>query len=544
MFSLIFPLGVERRCSVSDFDYKQADYTDIFAKRAEMLKKIREDQAIHMVKRYYSDGGGEAACNFINDWMTTYDPRLSAKGRNTTVPFLLFPRQAEYVTWLEELRTGGDSGVVAKSRDMGVSYVSLAYATYLWLFVPGQKISFGSRKESLVDELGNPDSLLEKVRMFLRYLPQEILPTGYSENKHARHMKIMNPENGSIISGEAGDNIGRGGRSTMYFVDEFAFIERSDRVFAALSQNTNTMIALSTPNGPDNSFARLWFDENQNKFPFHWKDDPRKDQDWYDNEVRRIGDPRTIAQELDLDFATSGEETVIHASWVDASQKLYTHLADRSELPADVKGVLGCDVGGGVAENGAVPRWGALVGKGEFWVDGDIIGTAERFASLAHENGCSEIRYDSIGVGQGVTSAFKRMTADAQGVNVGTSPTKMVWPDGRKSKDRFRNLKAELWWIARERFRKTDEHWRWMNGVEGGRQHELFDLLLVHPEDHELAKQLAQPGFKVLETGKIQIESKQDMRRRGLPSPDRADCLILTLSPDPPRIRYGTATYM
>lgn len=528
----------------ADFDYKESDYTTVFSGRAEMLKRVRDDQAWHLIKRYYADAGEDAAVDFINSWMTTYDPRLSAKGRNTTVPFLLFPRQEDYIRWLEKLRTTGNSGVVAKSRDMGVSYVSLAYATYLWLFVPGQKISFGSRKESLVDELGNPDSLLEKVRMFLRHLPQELLPAGYSETKHARHMKVMNPANGSIISGEAGDNIGRGGRSTMYFVDEFAFIERSDRVFAALSQNTNTMVALSTPNGPDNAFARLWFDDNQERFPFHWKDDPRKDQEWYDSEVIRIGDPRTIAQELDLDFATSGEESTIHPEWVTSSQKLYAWLAERNELPADVRGVLGCDVGGGVAENGAVPRWGALVGKGEFWVDGDVIATAERFAQLAQNQGCSTIRYDSIGVGQGVTSAFKRLPTEADGVNVGMPPSKMTWPDGKKSRDKFRNTKAELWWIARERFRKTHEHWRYLEGDEAGREYDLSELLVIHPDDDELAKQLGQPGFKVLESGKIQIESKADMKRRGLPSPDRADCLILTLAPDPPKIRNRRVSYM
>src|SRR5690606_36598743 len=116
------------------------------------------------------------------------------------------------------------------------------------------KSSFGSRKEALVDRLGDPDSIFEKARMMLRMLPAEFLPKGYDERQHATFMKLINPENGATITGEAGDNIGRGGRSGIYYVDEAAFLEHPERVDAALSENTDVRIDISSANGNANPF--------------------------------------------------------------------------------------------------------------------------------------------------------------------------------------------------------------------------------------------------------------------------------------------------
>ena len=127
-----------------------------------------------------------------------------------------------------------DDGVLEKARDTGASYMGVIISTHHWLFKPGFKTSVGSRKEKYVDQLGNPDSLLEKSRMILRSLPKWQLPTGYVESVHATSMRFRNPDNGNTITGEVGDEIGRGGRSSWYFLDEAAFIERAEKVEAGL----------------------------------------------------------------------------------------------------------------------------------------------------------------------------------------------------------------------------------------------------------------------------------------------------------------------
>jgi len=425
---------------------------------------------------------------------------------------------------------------------MGVSVVSLAWFTYKWLFCPGFKGSVGSRKEDLVDKRGSSDSLLEKVRMFLRFLPPEILPPGYSERKHARLMNIVNEQIGSSITGEAGDNIGRGGRSTAYLVDEAAFLERPELIDAALSQNCNMRIDISTPNGPANPFANKWFhNEEIEAFAFHWTQDPRKDRAWYEKERRRLQDPRVIAQELDLDFDTSGEESVVRSEWVDSSVQLRLYLREMGELPeaSDYPTISGADVGGGVAENTYIAVSGPLVGNLTAWVDGDTTRTAERLARLAKADGSSKLKFDSIGVGRGVQSTLSRLPVLSAGVNVGSAPTARQWPDGKRSKDKFRNLKAEIWWIVRDRLMKTHDHWCWMNDPNTGQQHPIEDLLLLPDSDPELLLQLTLPGYKATENGKIQIESKDELARRGIRSPDRAEALIIALSPVRPPLRVG-----
>jgi hypothetical protein len=48
------------------------------------------------------------------------------------------------------------------------------------------------------------------------------------------------------------------------------------------------------------------------------------------------------------------------------------------------------------------------------------------------------------------------------------------------------------------------------------------------PDDEELAGQLSAPKYKFDSAGRIVIESKEDMKKRGVDSPDRADALALT----------------
>ena len=52
------------------------------------------------------------------------------------------------------------------------------------------------------------------------------------------------------------------------------------------------------------------------------------------------------------------------------------------------------------------------------------------------------------------------------------------------------------------------------------------------PKDEILAAELTTPRYKFTSNGKIQVESKDEMRRRGLPSPDAADSFVLTFASD------------
>ena len=51
---------------------------------------------------------------------------------------------------------GREDGLVEKSRDMGVSWLCVATAIWMWTFHEGAVVGFGSRKEDYVDKLGDP----------------------------------------------------------------------------------------------------------------------------------------------------------------------------------------------------------------------------------------------------------------------------------------------------------------------------------------------------------------------------------------------------
>lgn len=452
------------------------------------------------------------------------------------MPFILWPRQREYIAWMQERLATKTGGLVEKSRDMGVTYLNLAFTLWLWLFHPGSKVSFGSRKESLVDRIGDPDSIFEKARMMLRTLPTEILPAGYEESADATFMKIVNRANGSTITGEAGDNIGRGGRSTLYVLDEAAFIERPERVDAALSQNTEVRIDCSTPNGNGNPFYRKRVSGKVPVFSFHWSSDPRKDQAWYERKKREL-DPVIVASEIDIDYNASTEDVCIPASFVQAA----IGLATNEKLPPEFRARLahgskrmGLDVadeGGDL--NTTIGAEGVCVRHIDGWKEGTTTQTTRKANEQGRAFGAETIRYDKIGVGAGVKGEAAELKSRGEAVqfeaiNTGDAPPPGKCEEtGKLNSDRYLNLRAWLWWTMRRRFVRTYEH------VNGIREYEPDQLIALPtqaecPRVMDLVAELSRPKAFFSETGKIQIESKKKMTGA---SPNFADALMLCFVP-------------
>lgn len=113
----------------------------------------------------------------------------------------------------------------------------------------------------------------------------------------------------------------------------------------------------------------------------------------------------------------------------------------------------------------------------------------------------SEILVDVIGIGAGVVDRMYELGLPVRGINVGESPAAQ---DGR-----FIRLRDELWWRAREWFEKRD--------------------VSMSPDD-DLIAELTSVKYKFTSAGKIQIESKDEMKKRGLRSPDIADAFVLTMA--------------
>ena len=484
--------------------------------------------------------------HFMNNWVWTYDPRAATDGSLAHIPFNLLPRQIEFINWLDARVTHKEEGLCVKSRDVGYSWMTCGYAVHKWRFVDGFKTTFGSRKEEYVDKSGDPDSLFEKVRMIILGLPWWMKPMGLVPSKHFNYLRTINPVNGNLIRGEAGDQMGRGGRSSLYLIDEAAFLERAERVNAATSANSDVRIWGSTVNGPGTMFSRKWHGgglEPRQIFTFNYRDNPLMTPERIAKKKKEL-EPWEWAAEYECDDTASVEGIAIPGHWVTAAKQL-KHLI---KVEPYASGVAGGDIGAGKAKSVWVPRYGPVVRIPIAWGQPDTTETAIRMldASQAAKEVRSDrvecfihsLRYDSVGVGKGVESTLSRAYRQGLttiGVNVGDPPTDTRWPDGKTAKEKFSNLKAESWWAARERFKHTYEMVLFLTGQEGGIEHEVSGLISL-PDDSEspeamtLAAQISLVKAGHDEKGKIAIESKKELTKRGIKSPDYADALMLTFT--------------
>ncbi len=235
---------------------------------------------------------------FVDHFVWTYDPRLDTK----TIPFNLYEFQKELIFELKSSMETKDPYLIVKSRDMGLSWTTCAFFVWAALFREGFAGTIASRKQQELDD-STIQSLFGRVAFILDRTPAFLCP-GYDPQKHRIHMRIELPGTGSLLRGEIGDNIGRGGRSTMLFLDEFAFVPRSSMVMEAAANNTDVLVMGSTPCGRGNEFSRIYHDGKIKSKMYKWHLHPKKDQAWYDKK-KEIMTEEQIAQEIDCSFAKS-----------------------------------------------------------------------------------------------------------------------------------------------------------------------------------------------------------------------------------------------
>ena len=514
------------------FDWRSPDYTRIYANRAARLQRLRaQPELLPALRAYYAEHVGE----FIADWGTTVDPRNAflRPARPVQMPFCLFPKQAEWVKWVMELAHNRESGLTEKSRDCGVSWLAVSIACTLCLLTPNVVIGFGSAKEDKVDRSDDPDSLFWKARTFIKHLPAEFRGS-WSEDKHSLHMRLIFPETGSAIIGEAGDNIGRGGRSSIYFVDEAAFLERPKRIESSLASNTDCRVDVSSVNGMANVFAEKRHSGRVKVFTFSWRDDPRKGEAWYSDQKRKL-DPITLAAEVDLDYRASAEGTLIPSVWIQSA----IGAAEKLGIVPSGARIGALDVADeGRDKNAFAGRHGILLEHLKSWSGeaSDIFATTLQAFACCDEHGYTGFRFDSDGLGAGVRGDA-RIANDARScrrleVTPYRSSAAVADPDGslvegRTNKDFFANLKAQSWWSLRIRFQAT------YRAIAEGAAYDPDSLISIPPdlpEVNELTQELSQPTYSLNAAGKIVV----DKAPAGFKSPNLADAVAIAFSPFAP----------
>ncbi len=440
------------------------------------------------------------------------------------LPVVLFPRQREFIAWLLERFRTKTSAPVEKSRDSGATWMSCAFAVWVWLFHPGSTVGFGSRKEILVDRAGDLQSIFEKVRSIVRNLPHYLKPSGFKEHTHSNYMRLLNPENNATIIGEAGDNIGRGGRTSLLFVDEAAYLEHPQLIEAALSATTDVRIDISSPRV--GTLFNEWASKSQNKFIFDVRDTPWHTEEWVKakrEELEGKGLSYIFGQEFLRDGTAGIEGQLVPGEWVEAA----IGACEKYGIKPTGEKVAGLDVADGGKDRSALTvRYGVEVlnckSRGDLLADG-----AGAWAyAIAAQNGCQRLLYDNIGVGAGAAAALRdKRDIKVQGWNAAGAVVnpKHKYQGSRANENMFANSKAQAWWALRDRFLETFK-------ASKGESYDRDAIISLSPaieELRELKSELSQVTFTYNAAGKILVNKAPD----GHASPNRADDVMICFAP-------------
>lgn len=541
------------------------NYVPEYQRRVDLLIAMRKNpELLSALKVHYAQN----PIDFILDWLTTYDPRNDGRTVPKTMPFALFPRQVDIIAMFHECYITRESALVEKCRDAGITMCACAYSVWAWIFVPEITIAFGSRKAEYVDKLGDNKTIFEKLRQMILQLPPEFLPEGFDRKDSFMLNRILNKQNGAQITGEGGDSIGRGGRSSLYWVDEAAWLEHPELIEASLGDNTDVRIDISSVNGTGNVFYRRrmagveWEPGKEIEpgitrvFIFDWRHHPAKDQKWYDKRRAKAeaeGLLHIFAQEVDRDYASAVQGVVIPSKWVQACID-----ADKALGWPEPTGKLVAAMDVADSDSGDVSamtvKQGYLI-KSNVTAGGESDKVARQWYMLADMLGCDEWRYESTGVGAGARSGATsyRAAKVEQGRKPTSLPDIVKWtPSGAvvnpncdvttglplepgdkesiRNKDFFQNIRAQAWWRLR-----TLCHNTYKVRYEGA-EIDPDDCLVLRSDMeglNELVTEMSQPTYTTNpNTGKITINKTPD----GSSSPNRADSLMISVSPVRPEI--------
>lgn len=218
-------------------------------------------------------------------------------------------------------------------------------------------------------------------------------------------------------------------------------------------------------------------------------------QAWVEERKRRWGEqsPLYVSKVLGL-FPDVTDDTLI-------SPKLIREARER-ELDGLARGQYGADIARYGKDETIIYRNRdgliRLVYKGGKASTMKVAGQCARLLK-EHVGQSVPMFIDVIGIGAGV---FDRLQEQGYNVHPFTASERAYQPD------RFLNRRAEVYWAFRERLEKEE-----------------IDL---DPMDDDLASQLQSIKWFTNSRGLIFIESKDDMKKRGLSSPDRADACVIS----------------
>jgi len=231
----------------------------------------------------------------------------------------------------------------------------------------------------------------------------------------------------------------------------------------------------------------------------------------------------------------ASDEAIIDPLWVRAAVDAHIKLGFKAR---GVKSIGFDPADGGADSKAYCIRHGSVVTHCKSWYDGDITDAIETVFETAKELGATDMVYDGVGVGAAVKHHINLIQGRDSfeitaflGNDTPEDPLEL-YKDDRAMADVFRNLRAQKIWFLRDRFEKTYQ------AVEKGMYIDPDELISLSSDMEGLSTLKSELSRVERKRGAafnnlIQVESKADMKARGLKSPGLFDSLYYAFSNKP-----------
>lgn len=376
--------------------------------------------------------------------------------------------------------------------------------------------------------------------MTMRYYDN--LPIGLApiaDTSSAKELKFKTLQSGYDVGTAGSAQIGRSLTLQLFHGSEVGFWPNAENhakgVLNAVSDEPGTEIILeSTANGIGNYFYNMWKSAEQGLngyipifIPWFWEskytasiENFRMNEDeeflfdlyekngltlphlaWRRMKVSGSKDIDAGIESFKQEYPCNANEAFLNPIANIFINSRFVSRARKNRIDTDNRLIIGVDVA--ISDNdktAIIRRKGRVAYNLETFRNMNTMEIAGMLKHVIEKEKPYRVYIDCIGVGAGVVDRLRELGYYfVEGINVARTASQ---------KDKFRNQRAELWSEMRDWFYQ--------------------DMTVQIPDSDELHGDLCNLGFKYDSSGRLVIESKDDLKARGMSSPDTADALALT----------------
>jgi len=309
--------------------------------------------------------------------------------------------------------------------------------------------------------------------------------------------RTSRPERPEALQGFHSENI-------LFLIDEASGV--SDNVFevaeGALSTDGAFVVMAANPTRQSGYFYDSHHKMRSAWAALHWngEDSPMVSKQYVENMAKKYGRQSPVFKVRVLGDFVGAADGVISLELLEAAKIREVDVNSRAPIIWGLDVARFGDDSCALAKRQGNHKLGTIR---EWWGKDTMqtVGIVKAEYDAAREKPAA-INVDVIGIGSGVVDRLKEMGLPAVGVNVAESESANANPEIS-----FNRLRDELWWRGRE----------WLEARDC-----KFD------DDEETIAELTTPTYSILSNGKIKVEGKDEMKKRGVKSPNRADAWLLT----------------